>query len=132
MKILEDLDAYISSQFRSMGTLFSLIKLEARLAGLSVFPLVINLCMLFVILLSFWFSLMSLMVYFIYTQVHSFWLALGSISLLNLLILLGLLKYLAFNIKSMSFARTRHYLKGQENTEHDKLEKATNCSNTSS
>ncbi|RUR12209.1 hypothetical protein [Legionella sp. km772] len=132
MKLLEELDGYISSQFSSLRTLFSLIKLEAKLAGLTVFPLVINLFMLFVILISFWFSLMSLMAYLIFIYAQSFWIALGAVTLLNLIILLGLLRYLAFNLKSMSFERTRYYFNSQESNEHEKLEKTTDCSNTPS
>lgn len=132
MKIFEEFDAYISSRLNSIGSLLSLIKLEAKLAGLTVLPLLINLCLLFVILLSFWFSLMSLAVYLIFVQAHSFWIALGSITLLNLIALIALIRYLAFNLKTMSFEKTRHYFNSQESTEHDKLEKKANRSNKSS
>lgn len=132
MKIFEEFDAYISSRFSSISTLFSLIKLEAKLAGLTVLPLLVNLCLLFVILLSFWFSLMSLVVYFIFVLAHNFWIALGSITLLNLIVLITLVRYLAFNLKTMSFEKTRHYFNSQESTEHDKLEKKADRSNKSS
>lgn len=132
MKIFEEVDTYISSRLSSIGSLLSLIKLEAKLAGLTVLPLLVNLCLLFVILLSFWFSLMSLVAYLIFVQAHSFWIALGSITLLNLIALIALVRYLVFNLKTMSFEKTRHYFNSQESTEHDKLEKKANRSNRSS
>ena len=129
MKLLEELDGYITSQFSSIKSLFSLIKLEAKLAGLSVFPLLLNLCMLFIVLISFWFSLMALSLYFIYIHTNSYWIALGSISLFNLIILVGLFKYLSFNLKTMSFERTRHYFNSPENYDYEKIEKTTDCAN---
>jgi len=132
MKIIEELDGYFSSQLSSVKALFSLIKLEAKLAGLTVFPLLLNFSMLFVVLISFWFSLMALLVYLIFDQFHNLWIALGSVSLFNLIILFGLFKYLAFNFKAMSFQKTRLYFNSNESNEHEKLESTTDCSNTKS
>ena len=80
MKLLKELDSYISSQFSSIKALLSLFKLEAKLAGLTVFPLLINLCMLFVILISFWLSIMAFFIYFIFIQLHDFLIAFSIIS----------------------------------------------------
>lgn len=130
MKLLEELDGYISSQFSSLKSLLSLIKLEAKLAGLSIFPLLINICMLFIILISFWLSIMTLSFYFLFVQTASIWIALGSVTLFNFIVLIGLGKYLAYNLKAMSFERTRNYFNSQENNDYEKLEKTTDGSNS--
>jgi hypothetical protein len=129
MKFFEELESYFSGQFNSLKMLFTLIKLEAKLAGLSVAPLIITLCMLFVILITFWASLMVLVGYFIFTQFNSFWLAICSTLLLNLLVLCFLLKYFIYNLKAMSFEKTRRYLNTQESIEHERLKKTTDCAN---
>ncbi len=129
MKIIEELDGYISSQINSIRAVMSLIKLEAKLAGLSVFPLLLNLCMLSVVLISFWFSLMALLGYFIFVELQSLWISLTTITLFNFILLIILFKYLTFNLKSMSFEKTRLYFNSQKSNEHEKLEKRTDCSN---
>lgn len=105
MKFFEELESYFSGQFNSLRMLFSLMKLEAKLAGLSVAPVIISLCMLFVILITSWASLMVLLGYCIFILSNSFWLALSSILLLNILALYLLLKYFLLNLKAMSFEK---------------------------
>ena len=101
MKLLEDLEGYFSAQLNSFKMLFTLIKLEAKLAGIAVVPLIITLFMLFVILITSWASLTVLVGYFIFIQFHSFGLAIGSTMLLNLLVLCILLKYFIQNLKQV-------------------------------
>lgn len=130
MKFFEELENYFSGQFYSLKMLLSLIRLEAKLAGLTVVPLIINLCMLFVILITFWASLMVLLGYAVFTQFNSYWLAISSTLFFNVLMLAVLLKYFAHNLKAMSFEKTRRYLNSQENADHERLQKTTDCSNT--
>jgi hypothetical protein len=129
MKIFEEVETYISGQFNSIKMLLTLIKLEAKLAGLTIVPLLINICMLFVILITFWLSAMMLLGYFILMTSNNFWIAIGVIITLNLLILGALLKYLTFNLKAMSFQKTRLYFTKPESNEHEKLENTADCSN---
>lgn len=129
MKLIEDLEGFISSQFNSMKALGALIKLEAKLAGLTVFPLLLNLCMLFVILITTWLSLMVLLGFFLYITLHSSWISLLSVTLLNLVFFIGLLKYLSFNLKAMSFERTRRYFNSSEINEHERIENTTHSAN---
>ena len=109
MNIIEEIEGYISGQFNSIKMLLSLITLEAKLAGLTIVPMLINLCMFFVILITFWLTAMTLFGYFLYTMTHNYYWAFGAVTLLNLMLCAALLKYLAYNIKAMSFEKTRHY-----------------------
>jgi hypothetical protein len=129
MKLIEELEEYFSGQFNSLKMLFSLIKLEAKLAGITAVPLIITLFMLFVILITFWASLTVLVGYFIFIQSHSFLLAICSTLLLNLLILGTLIMYFIHNLKAMSFEKTREYLNNQESTQYERIEKTTDRSN---
>lgn len=129
MRVLEEIEGLVSSKLKLIKTIVSLIKLESRLAGLSIYPLILNICMLFVILITVWLSSMCLMGYLILLVSDNPLLPVFFVLLLNLMILLGLLKYLSFNLKSMSFERTRAYFSEKESADHDKLEKTSNGSN---
>lgn len=124
MKLLEELEGYLTSQFNTLKMLFSLIKLEAKLAGLAIPSLIITLCMLFIILISFWATFTSLLGYFIYNQFHSMWWAISGPLLLNFIMLGILITYFIHHLKAMSFEKTRHYLNAQGN-DHERLKKAT-------
>lgn len=119
MKIIEEIEGLVSSKLAVMKTMMSIIKLETRLAGLSIFPLLLNVCMLLIVLMTLWASTMTLLGYFLIVTFDNPMLAIGSIVLLNLAIILGLSKYLAFNLKQMSFEKTREYILNKEN-EHGK------------
>ncbi|MCW8442897.1 hypothetical protein OQJ05_02380 [Fluoribacter gormanii] len=136
MEALKQLEALIAAKISVVKTVCSLIRLEARLAGLSIFPLLLNICMLFVVLITVWLTAMCLIGYLIFL-VSGHWVLLTShrllisISLVFLLnggLLLGLLKYLSLNLISMSFPKTREYF-SQKSAEHEKLEKADNSAN---
>lgn len=122
MKLLNELDAYISSQFNAVKALLTLFKLEAKLAGRSIVPLLINLCFLTIISISFWLSLMIFSGYLIFLYLANLWITLALICVFNLVLLVLLISYLSFNLKMMSFKRTRHYFHSQESTDHEKLE----------
>ena len=85
-------------------------KLEAKLAMLSVYPLIINVCMLLVILTSTWLALMGMLGYGLMLAFDSIILAMSGVLLVNGLVLGLLFGYLLFNLKNMSFAKTRAYL----------------------
>ena len=110
MRFIHEMEGLVSSQLNLIKTGFSMTKLEARLAILSIYPLIINVCMLFVVLLSSWLTAMGMLFYGLMHVVDSLILALSGIFLFNLLILAILFKYLLFNLKNMSFEKTRAYL----------------------
>lgn len=129
MNLFDELQGYLSGQFNSIKTVISLIRLEAKLAGLTVIPLVINLFLLLIVSTTIWVALMCLIGYGAFILLyHNYWLTIGSILLINLLILGGLLKYLSFNIKLISFEKTRAYFNQPERTHHEQLEKRPDSS----
>jgi hypothetical protein len=122
MKLIDEVEGFISGQFNSIKMVLSLIRLEAKLAGLTLVPLLVNLCMLFVILITFWLSTMVLLGYFIVNTTHHLYWALGTVTALNLVLFAALLKYLTFNMRAMSFEKTRHYFTKPASQEHEQLE----------
>lgn len=129
MKLIDELEGYISGQFNWIKTFLSLVKLEAKLAGLTVIPLLINLFMLFIVLITLWLGIMLLLGYgFLVILNHNYWLSITFIILLNVITLGCLLKYLAFNVKAMSFEKTRNYFH-QTETEQEKLESIASSTN---
>ena len=107
MPLLNELEGYVSSQFSAIKTALAMIKLEARLAGLSIYPLLINLCFLLVCLTSTWVILMVALGYLLFYFFGSLLLALFGVFLLNVITVTLLLVYLRFNLKQMSFQKTR-------------------------
>lgn len=110
MEIFKALEGLVSSQMHVIRASLSLTKLEARLALLSIFPLIINIGLLFAVLLSLWLTTMGLLGYGLVLILDNYLYAgLGLLSV-NVLLLVLLLWYLKFNLDSMSFKNTRAYL----------------------
>ena len=127
MNVFEHLEGFVSGKLSIIKTVVSLIQLETRLAGLSVYPLLLNLCMLFIVLMAVWLSTMLLLGYLFLFLFDNTFAAILFILFLNVVLLVLLLKYLMFNLKKMSFEKTRAYFSNKESSEHDKLEKTINC-----
>jgi predicted membrane protein len=123
MKLLEETEGYVSDKLGVIKKLLSLMKMEAQLAGLSVYPLLVNLCALFIVFITVWFLAMFLIGYGISLVLGNLVWAVFCVFLLNLACLLGLLKYLAFNLRNMSFAKTRNYFTQKESKDYEHLEK---------
>ncbi|KTC83594.1 hypothetical protein [Legionella cincinnatiensis] len=130
MEAFKQLEALIAAKISIIRTVLSVFRLEARLAGLSVFPLLLNICMLLVIFITVWLTAMFLLGYFVALTSNSLFLALVLILLLNIGLLLGLTKYLSYNLSNMSFQKTREYF-SQQSAEHEKLKKTDHCTNCS-
>lgn len=123
IKIIEHIEGLISSKFALFKTTLSIIKLEARLAGMTVYPLLLNLCFLFVVLITLWLSVIILIGYYSFLFFGTILLGIVSVLLLNLCLFFGLLKFLTYNLNNMSFEKTRACLSFKEGDEHDKLKK---------
>jgi hypothetical protein len=128
MKFIDEVEGYVSGQFNLIKNFVSLIKLEARLAGLTIVPLIVNVMMICIIIITLWLSFMTLLGYLIIVTLNNYWLAIGSIVLVNLLMLGGLIKYLTYNLKAMSFEKTRNYLSHKESPTHEPLKKPVDSS----
>lgn len=110
MRLLNELEGYVSSQFSAIKTALTMTKLEAKLAGLSLYPLLVNVCFLLVCLTSTWATLMVALGYALFYFFGSLTLAFSGVFLLNIITAMLLLKYMRFNLKQMSFQKTRAYL----------------------
>jgi hypothetical protein len=130
IKIIEEIEGFVSSKISIIKTAYSIFKLEAKLAGLSVFPLLMNLCMLFVALITVWISFMVLLGYFAALFFGTILFALGFILCLNLVLLCILLKYLTINLKNMSFEKTRAWFASNESTDNELFKKRLNHANS--
>lgn len=119
MEALKQLEDLVFAKITVIKTMLTVIGLEARLAGLSVFPLLLTVCFLFIVLMTFWLSTTLLIGYGILFASNNFLLTLVLVFLMNLVVLIGLGKYLAFTIKNMSFEKTRSYFLQNKDIEND-------------
>lgn len=111
MRLLEEFNGFIADKTSVIRTLLAIAKLEAKLAGLSIIPLLLNLMLLSMICLLCGMSIMALLGYGLFLLTHQWLLALSGVLLVNLILLTVLLKYLSYHTKNISFERTRKYLK---------------------
>jgi len=126
MKILEHIEGLVSGKVAIFKMVMEIAKLETRLAGLSVYPLLINLSMLLIVLMATWLVTMVLMGYGLLLSFGSPVVAILSVLVLNMVLLGFLLNYLSFNLKKMSFEKTREFFSHTASDEHDQLEKTAN------
>lgn len=113
MKLLNHFEGFISDSVKVAQSFISLIKLEAQLAMLSIYPLMLNVCMLLVILITVWLSVMVLLEFTIVFFMGNSLLAISIVLLLNLILLVFLIKSLTLNLNKMSFEKTRESLKNK-------------------
>ncbi len=129
MKIFEQIEGLASDCLGIVKTVISIAKLETRLAGLSVYPLLLNIGMLLIVLMTIWMSAMLGLGYFFTLTFGSAVMALIFVLLINVGFFILLLSYLKFNLKNMSFEKTREYFSKKRENENDKLKKTSHCSN---
>jgi len=129
MSVLEQVEGLVSAKLSVIKNLLTLVRLEARLAGLSIFPLLLNLCLLIIIISTVWLSTMVLLGVGLFSVLNNALLSISVVLLLNLGLLFGLLKYLTYNLKNLSFEKTRAYFSNKESTHYDKLEKTNKSPN---
>lgn len=112
MELFSSIQRFIASEIQFAKTFFLLIKLEAKLAGLSIVPLLLTLCLLFIILLTGWLTAMVLLGVAVVVLKGSLFTALFLILTLHLALLAILIFYLKTNFKKVSFEKTREVLRG--------------------
>jgi predicted membrane protein len=128
MQLLKELEGLISSKTQSVQLIFSLVKLEMSLAKLSVYPLIVNIIMLFIVLMTTWGATMMLLAYFCTVLFGSVILAITSVIFLNFLLLFLLHHLMKQNVHNMSFEKTRSYFSKQDK-DNDEPKKISNKSN---
>lgn len=114
MNIIQALESLVSGKLNIIRTLMVMMKLEARLAGQSILPLLLNVCMILGILITFWILTLSLIGYFLMMYVHNLLHVLLMIWGFNVIVLIVLYKSMQFNLNNMSFERTRRFFSKKE------------------
>ncbi|VEG92069.1 hypothetical protein [Legionella spiritensis] len=116
MKIIEHIEGLVATRYSVIRDVLALIKLEAKLARLSVLPLLLTLCFLIVILIITWSLLMLLLGYVFMYFLNDTLLSIVGVLTVNILFFILSLSCLMSNLKKISFAKTREYFatKGQD------------------
>lgn len=107
MKFIEHLDGLVSSKIEIAKGIYTLFKLEAKLAGMNIYPLLFSLCLLIPIVLTLWLSLMVLIAYLMFVLTDMTLIAIITVLILNLGISIYLIKNLKGCLQQMSFKNTR-------------------------
>ena len=126
MNFIEQLEGLVSSRIAVAKGIWTLLKLEAKLARLNVVPLLIAFGAMAALLITTWLTLMLLIGYLV-TVVTGGYLAVGIIVVL--LINIGFvgytLKWISACIQRMSFERTRSCFADKYKDNHDSPEQVT-------
>ena len=109
MKFLESLEGYVCDYLAEIKAMLVMVKGEARLAGMSVLPLLSALVFLFAVLITTWCSLLVLMGYFFFMATGSVLMSLSGVFVINLLLFFCCMFSVKFNFRQMTFEKTRHY-----------------------
>ena len=119
MKALEEVIHLISDRVAILKSIVSIASLEAQLAGLSVFPTLMTLCLLVMVFIGLWLVLQLFIGYLILLALPNTLLTLGIMLVLNVVLMLILLKLFASNLRNMSFEKTRAHLFSENLHEND-------------
>ncbi len=110
MQVFNALEGLVSNKLEEVKLFISMVTLEARLAGLSIFPLIATVCLFFVVLMAAWLATMCMLGYAVMLACGNVIIAIACTLLFNMMVLYLLFIYLQFNLKKMSFEKTRQYL----------------------
>lgn len=114
MNVIEDIGGLVSNKIEVFKTIYAIVKLETRLAGLSILPIILNTVMILVVVMTLWSSMMILVGHSLVQFFSSFVAGVLGVMCLNLMLVFGLIQYLSFNLKNMSFEKTRAYFNRRE------------------
>ncbi len=128
IETIEELQRLILNKWGVFTSLCSLINLEAKLARLSLLPLMITLLILIGALVSLWLLLTTLLTYCFWLVFQSVGFALFLTIIIHILILVILIKFLIFNLANISFVKTRAYFttRGEQKNHEDQTAKISN------
>lgn len=125
MKLFTELEGFVTGKISLVKMLVSLIRLEARLAGQSVYPLLFNACLLLTLLITTWATAVVLIGYGLLLVSGSLIVTLLLVLLIHLALLALSAGRLKTNLHCMSFARTRHYLNATKDETHVSIPQKT-------
>lgn len=108
MKLLDNLEGLVTSKIEAVKGIFTLFKLETKLAGLNIIPLLVNCGIIIATALTIWLTSMGLIGYLtvLFLGGHT-WAGFLVILLLNIGLMGMLLKRIKINLQLMSFQKTR-------------------------
>ncbi len=115
MSVFVEVESLVVAQIEVIKTAVAILKLETRLASLSVYPLLLALCLLLVGLMGMWAATMLALGYMLAWIVPNTLLCILAMLMFNSLIVVAVLRYMLFNLKNMSFEKTRQYIANKEN-----------------
>ena len=124
MTFLASLEGFVYDYLAEIKALLAMVKAEVRLAGLSVLPLLLSLVCLFVVVITTWLSMLVLMGYFFLWTTGSLFFTLSSVFIINMLLLLLLIVSVRFNLRQMTFEKTRRYF-SHEGSNNGDLQKTS-------
>lgn len=108
MNLIEHLKGLVSSQAEVTKGIWTLFKLEAKLAGLNIVPLFVSLGAMIISFMTLWMTAMALLGYLIVVfSGNAIVLGFIGILLLNSGLLMFALKCMRTSIQRMSFEKTR-------------------------
>lgn len=110
MKLADHFGGLISNRLAITKNIFTLLKLEAKLAGASIGPLLFSGCILLVLLLSLWITVLALLGYLLFLALGNFLPVLGFVLLLNAIFTVIAFRALRIRAQRISFAKTRSLL----------------------
>ncbi len=109
MKIFEHIEGLVSSKIDVAKSVMTMVKLETKLAGMSIYSVLLNLCFLMTALISVWAASMFLLGYLISLALNSPLMGVVGVLLFNLILIIVTHAQLKSNLKKMSFEKTRDY-----------------------
>ncbi|KTC86285.1 hypothetical protein [Legionella brunensis] len=124
INFIEHLEGLIVSKIAVARGVLTLFRLEAKLAGLNIVPLLTSLAVLIALCLSTWLTVMVLIGYLITLLIGPL-LAMITVLLLNAVALFFVGISLSSCIKQMSFEKTRALLSNQQSEGSHELAKRT-------
>lgn len=129
MNPLHHLKDLIFSEAGIVRNILDIARLEARLARLSIGPLLLNLAILIVIGLGFWFALMVGVGYLLGILFHNILLGIVGVIVIHMIFMGFLIYWLLYNLKNISFKHTRKIFSQRQSIDYEKLEKTDHSGN---
>lgn len=130
MEFFDHLEGLITSRVALAKDFFELLRLEASLAGITIYPLLICFAALITLTISFGLAFMVFIGYLIFVLTEQPLVAFATVLLLNLVMILFVLWSILRYLQQMSFAKTRKCLAGnqtRDNYEHKEKPTGLNC-----
>ena len=99
MRLFEEVEGLVFAKLKTIQATIKLVKLEAKLARLSIYPLLLNVVLLGLTSITIWLLCMLLIGYGATFLFQSIAAGLGLLLVINLGFLFGLFHYLKFNLR---------------------------------